>query len=65
DQGLVEPSWHQRERGVPRKYYALTAEGRARLETLEAEWTRFSGTVADILAARGGDSRAARGEETK
>ncbi len=49
DQGLIAPTWEQRERGVPRKYYELTGAGRRRLVELSDEWQRFSAMVADIL----------------
>ena len=49
DQGLIAPTWEQRERGVPRKYYELTAAGKRRLVELSDEWQRFAAMVVDIL----------------
>ena len=48
-QALVEPEWEQRERGVPRKVYTLTALGAKRLRQLEKEWRSFSRAVDSIL----------------
>lgn len=50
DQGYITPTWRQRERGVPRKYYQVTEEGHRCLEELEAEWRSFSTTVNRVLA---------------
>ena len=55
-QGLIEPSWQQRERGVPRKYYKLTRSGTERLDTLASEWAAFRSVVDAMLAGR--DDRA-------
>ena len=51
DQGLVEPEWRPRERGVPRKYYALTEKGHTRLKLLRQEWASFSAWVNALLEA--------------
>ena len=59
-QTLIEPTWEQRERGVPRKYYTLTALGLERLRALEAEWRAFSRSVDSIL-----EGRASADEEEK
>lgn len=48
--GFVEARWETRERGVPRKYYGITAEGREELARQVAEWETFSGAVDDVLA---------------
>jgi PadR family transcriptional regulator PadR len=49
DQGLIEPEWTQPPRGVPRKYYRLTAAGAARLRELRSEWDAFTGAVQSLL----------------
>lgn len=54
EQGLVEWEWDDPERGTRRKYYRLTAAGRARLEELAAEWRRFSAQVDALLAEEEG-----------
>ncbi len=41
ERGLVAPEWQARSRGVPRKYYQLTAEGRSRLRELLLEWRAY------------------------
>lgn len=50
DAGLVVPEWSQPDRGVPRKYYRLTAEGRRRLESLTEGWRRFAAAVEAVLS---------------
>lgn len=47
--GRVETRWETPERGVPRKYYRLTDEGRTALERLVAEWGAFAAGVEAIL----------------
>jgi PadR family transcriptional regulator PadR len=47
--GFVAVRWETPERGVPRKYYRLTASGRAELERLTYEWTTFANAMADLL----------------
>ena len=40
---------HTAERGVPRKYYALTDSGRQELQRLTDEWTTFAKAMAKLL----------------
>ena len=47
--GYVAVRWDTPERGVPRKYYRLTDEGRAELERLREEWTTFAKAMAKLL----------------
>jgi PadR family transcriptional regulator PadR len=47
--GSVTVRWETPERGVPRKYYRLTAAGREELRQLEAEWTTFTQAMAKLL----------------
>ncbi|MGH2380106.1 MAG: PadR family transcriptional regulator [Candidatus Limnocylindria bacterium] len=47
--GYVAVRWETPERGVPRKYYRLTDEGRAELERLRDEWTTFARAMARLL----------------
>jgi PadR family transcriptional regulator PadR len=49
--GLVSALWRAGEGGPGRKYYALTDEGRADLESTAAAWTDFSSVTASILSA--------------
>lgn len=51
--GHVEPRWVNPERGVPRKYYRLTASGRAELARLVAEWEAFTAAVNALLDRKG------------
>jgi PadR family transcriptional regulator PadR len=43
--GLVESSWQESPTGPPRRYYRLTAAGRAALEAFRLEWRRFRNAV--------------------
>jgi PadR family transcriptional regulator PadR len=45
----VTVRWETQDRGVPRKYYRLTAAGRSELERLEDEWTTFTKAMAKLL----------------
>ena len=47
--GYVAVRWETPERGVPRKYYQLTNEGREELERLREEWTTFAKAMARLL----------------
>jgi PadR family transcriptional regulator PadR len=47
--GYVAVRWETPERGVPRKYYQLTDEGRDELERLRQEWTTFAKAMARLL----------------
>ena len=47
--GYVAVRWETPERGVPRKYYRLTDEGRDELERLREEWTTFARSMARLL----------------
>lgn len=55
--GRLETRWETPERGVPRKYYHLTAEGRAALERLAAEWEAFATGVDAVLGRQGRSER--------
>ena len=49
--GYVAVRWETPERGVPRKYYRLTDEGRAELERLREEWSAFAKAMAGLLGS--------------
>jgi PadR family transcriptional regulator PadR len=59
--GLVADEQQDSPSGPPRKVYALTDAGRERLATWRGQWTRFTGTVDDILA--GSDSHETAGTQ--
>jgi PadR family transcriptional regulator PadR len=48
--GLVDYDWKESEAGPPRKYYALTASGRAQLADLVAYWRLINKTIEDLGA---------------
>ena len=43
--GLVSTSWRESTAGPPRRYYAITAEGKAALSFFKAEWVEFRRAV--------------------
>jgi PadR family transcriptional regulator PadR len=47
-EGLVDYEWQESESGPPRKYYRLTATGRAQLAELDQYWARINKTVSDM-----------------
>jgi PadR family transcriptional regulator PadR len=47
--GHVEPRWQTPERGVPRKYYAVTATGSEHMRHLVDEWRSFVAAVEGLL----------------
>lgn len=47
--GFVVVRWDTPERGVPRKYYRLTDEGREELARLKTEWNAFANAMAKLL----------------
>lgn len=48
--GRVTAKWRESDVGPPRKYYAITAEGRRALADFTTEWRRFRDAVDHILA---------------
>jgi PadR family transcriptional regulator, regulatory protein PadR len=50
-EGRVTTTWAESESGPPRRYYALTPEGRASLSAFAAEWRRFRDAVDALLPA--------------
>jgi PadR family transcriptional regulator PadR len=48
--GLVDYDWKESDTGPPRKYYALTGEGRAQLAELVAYWRLINKTIEDLGA---------------
>jgi PadR family transcriptional regulator, regulatory protein PadR len=54
--GFVAVRWDTPARGVPRKYYTLTAEGRRELATLTDEWRTFAAAMDQLLGRPGASS---------
>ncbi len=46
--GLVDYEWQESDVGPPRKYYELTARGRAQLADLNDYWKRLNTTIAQL-----------------
>lgn len=53
--GLVEPRWETPDRGVPRKYYRITDEGREERDRMVAEWRAFAAAIESILPRKGSE----------
>ena len=47
--GLVRAQWQQAETGHKRKYYYITAKGRAVLSRQKETWATFSAVMAQII----------------
>ena len=52
DAGFVESRWETQERGVPRKYYSLTAAGVNELKLLVGDWSDFVAAVNALLGEK-------------
>lgn len=52
DDGLVDTRLVESSSGPPRKYYRLTAAGRAALAAQKREWQAFTGAVDQLLGER-------------
>jgi PadR family transcriptional regulator PadR len=50
--GWVTTSWQESESGPPRRYYALSEDGRRALSTFTGEWRRFRDSVDHLLEDR-------------
>ncbi|HZU11603.1 MAG TPA: PadR family transcriptional regulator [Chloroflexota bacterium] len=48
-EGLVETEWRESPSGPPRRYYALTAQGKDALATFRSEWMTFRQAVDTLL----------------
>lgn len=47
--GLLAYEWRESDAGPPRKYYALTADGRDDLAQLKATWKSLSGSIGTLI----------------
>jgi PadR family transcriptional regulator, regulatory protein PadR len=52
--GLVETTWRESSSGPPRRYYKLTAAGRAALTAFKDEWGRFRDAVDHFVERKAG-----------
>ncbi|MFZ0305060.1 MAG: helix-turn-helix transcriptional regulator [Terracidiphilus sp.] len=52
--GLVESEWVESDSGHPRKYYSLTAAGRARALEMGRTWARFAASLNNLVAPMNG-----------
>ncbi len=51
--GLVTTAWRESDAGPPRRYYALSADGRSALERFVQDWRRFRDGVDAVLGLPG------------
>ena len=49
--GLVTTTWQESDAGPPRRYYALTPEGRTALTRFTSDWQRFRDSVDTLLGS--------------
>ena len=49
ESGWVEPYWETQDRGVPRKYYRITDEGRSELAEMLDAWDAFVDTITGLI----------------
>lgn len=56
-EGLVTSEWVEADAGHPRKYYALTDLGRARVRGMAGAWESFARGLDRLLAPLKGDAR--------
>lgn len=57
--GLLRAEWREGETGRARKYYALTAKGRAQAESKRRQWAALAAAIGAILGGpRAGDAHA-------
>ena len=47
-EGLVDYTWQESDAGPPRKYYTLTAKGRAQLAELNDYWKSINATITQL-----------------
>jgi PadR family transcriptional regulator, regulatory protein PadR len=59
DAGLVTSEWRDEEGERARRYYSITAAGRAALAAFRADWAQFAATVGGVLNHREGDAHVA------
>ncbi len=52
-QGLLKSDWRT-DSGSPRRYYALSADGRKLLKTLSASWQRMNEAMSRLLTTEDG-----------
>jgi PadR family transcriptional regulator PadR len=61
--GLVTSSWQESDAGPPRRYYALTTDGRLALERFVHDWVRFRDGVDRVLGLTPASARGRRNAE--
>lgn len=55
--GLLKSEWVESEGGHPRKYYALTADGKQRAREMAGVWVRFAASMGKLVGPLGKASR--------
>jgi len=62
--GLVDYKWVESKSGPPRKYYTLTLDGQAFLDTLSTTWGELVRSTESIIEAKKPKKRAPRKRKT-
>ncbi len=62
-EGSVTTSWQESDAGPPRKYYALTEDGRTALTRFVEDWRRFRNAVDGVLGEHPDGREGVQGEE--
>jgi len=57
-EGVISAQWREPVAGPPRKYYALTAAGAQRRDTLAAEWSQLMQAMTELQSYVPDDARA-------
>ncbi len=47
-ENLIDSKWVEQDSGIPRKYYSLTAEGRATLKLMIVYWSELNNSILKI-----------------
>src|SRR5262245_59319383 len=55
--GWVETAWEESPVGPPRRYYALTGDGRVVLDRFRADWVAFRDSVDRLVEVGSGEGR--------
>ncbi len=58
--GILSYEWQESTQGPPRKYYALSEDGKEMLQALESAWSELENTVHNL---KGAPTQPPRGEE--
>ncbi|RPI70606.1 MAG: PadR family transcriptional regulator [Desulfobacteraceae bacterium] len=49
---LISSRWEEKESGIPRKYYAITAKGQSALAEIKKSWLRFNISLESLMEGK-------------